>query len=187
MKNILGIMAGLLLVNTAVNAQGYDANIYSGNKNVIQHDDPLHGLSSNPWEQYSNTGASGTQRVVTPWNNTTYYPTPPTDKYIGNKTTWDDAKGQAETAPEVNIYNMLVMTDHLRSLGYQIPEGFDEGLRKAPAHLHDKILNSLSIMSVDRGDPFSKSSSMFIEIFNEQTGFDMENLISTSIGILDNK
>ncbi len=161
---------------------GFDAN---------SQEDPLYGLSPNPWEgQTSTVTATGkeaiqSERVSTPWNEQTYYPTPPTDKYIGEKTTWNTAMGQTEMAPEVNIHNMLVMTDHLRSLGYQIPQGFDEGLKAAPSHLHDKIMSSLQYMSNDHGDPFSKSASGFINLFHSQTGFDMENLIGTSIGIID--
>ncbi len=187
MKHFIILFLFIVLISFNANSQGYDSRYQIGNIAPVKHSDPLYGLSPNPWEHYSTTGAAAGERVSTPWNQTTFYPTPPTDKYIGGKTTWNTASGQTEMAPEVNIYNMLVMTDHLRSLGYEIPAGFDDGLRRAPAHLHQKMMSSLDYLSKDQGEPITKSTSAFIRIFERETGFSLENLMGTSLKVLGNE
>ena len=49
--------------------------------------------------------------------------------YIGEATTYGTAMGQEMIAPEVNRHNMLVMTQHLRDLGYDIPADYDEKIK----------------------------------------------------------
>ena len=45
--------------------------------------------------------------------------------YTGDVTTYGTAYGQEMLAPEVNQHNMNVMLQHLRELGYKIPESYD--------------------------------------------------------------
>lgn len=35
-------------------------------------------------------------------------------------------------APEVNRHNMMVATQHLRNMGYKIPDSYDEKIKNMP-------------------------------------------------------
>jgi hypothetical protein len=144
-------------------------------------------LSQNPWENKS--PAQDKQKVA----NTTVVPG--ADKtentlnqklpdYVGSNTTWDIARGQEAIAPDVNITNMLLMTQHLRDLGYQIPDGLDHLITTAPEKLRRQILSSMQYLKRSN-DPVSKASNAYAKIFEKQTGLSIQNLIENSLRILD--
>ncbi len=110
----------------------------------------------------------------------------PTPDYIGTNTTYTTARGQEMIAPDVNITNMLLMTQHLRNLGYKIPDGLDELINTAPARLKREILKSM-IMLENSSNPVAVASVSFAEIFEKNTGFDIENLITNSLRIIDSR
>ena len=53
--------------------------------------------------------------------------------YVGEATTYTDAQGQEMIAPEVNRHNMIVGLKHLRSLGYHIPNVYDDKIKNLPS------------------------------------------------------
>ena len=53
--------------------------------------------------------------------------------YIGEATTFTTASGQEMIAPEVNRHNMVVMLDHLRNMGYKIPESYNDKIKAMPS------------------------------------------------------
>ena len=104
--------------------------------------------------------------------------------YTGEATTWGTAYGQEMIAPDVNITNMLLMTQHLRKLGYQIPDDLDTIINTAPARLRRDIMNSL--IELQRSDnPVAVASMGYAKLFEKHTGFSIENLITNSLRILD--
>ena len=103
--------------------------------------------------------------------------------YIGEATTYGDAYGQEMIAPEVNRHNMLVATQHLRDLGYKIPESYDENIKNMPQayarHLREAY-NGLG----HQGNPFDTMFSGLLDVVEDQSGLDMENILFNSIDIL---
>ena len=106
--------------------------------------------------------------------------------YVGDKTTWAQPKGQKETAPDVNITNILLMSQHLRNMGYQIPEGLDKVINTAPAWLKQEIWASMRHLQTS-SNPVAKASVGFAEIFESRTGFSIENLIINSLRLIDKR
>lgn len=106
--------------------------------------------------------------------------------YVGDKTTWAQPKGQKETAPDVNITNILLMSQHLRNMGYQIPEGLDKMVNTAPAWLKREIWASMKYLQ-NSSNPVAMASVGFAEIFESRTGFSIENLIGNSLRLIDER
>lgn len=103
--------------------------------------------------------------------------------YIGEATTYGDAQGQEMIAPEVNRHNMLVALEHLRKLGYKIPDSYDQKIKNLP-NAYRKILreNYENVHSAD--DPFGKSFVHIMDGIEEGTGLDLENILFNSLNIL---
>lgn len=110
----------------------------------------------------------------------------PLPNFVGQNTTWGTAMGQEMIAPDVNITNMLLMTQHLRKLGYQIPDGLDAVINTAPARLRRDIMNSL-IELQRSSNPVAVASMGYAKLFEKHTGFSIENLITNSLRIIDER
>ncbi len=107
-------------------------------------------------------------------------------EFTGELTTWGTDYGQRATAPEVNMHNILAITQHLRNMGYQIPEGFEERVGKAPAAVKQRINSAL--VGLERGsDPISKSSQFIMKHFENETGMTFDNLLGNSLDLLSSK
>ncbi len=103
--------------------------------------------------------------------------------YVGEATTYGDAMGQEMIAPEVNRHNMLVMLEHLRKLGYKIPDSYDSKIKNLPS-TYRQILqeNFAKVQSAD--DPFGRSFVHMMDGIEEGTGLDLENILFNSLDIL---
>lgn len=103
--------------------------------------------------------------------------------YVGEGTTWGDAQGQEMIAPEVNRHNMIVMTDHLRKMGYKIPASYDDKIKNMP-----KAYTSLLRENYDKlpsaEDPLGKSFYRIMKDVEGGTGLDFENLLFNTMDIL---
>lgn len=196
MKHAIGIFAflGIILAAGNVSAQ----------------------LPSNPWAPHPNSGyfgnnvASTVQTQAPVYNNTSnggeILPVDPwaraRDKsgiktwrgsgqhgklnYIGEGTTYTDAKGQEMIAPEVNRHNMNVALQHLRKMGYKIPENYDEGIKNMPKNYAKKLRQAYdNLLQADvKNDPLGGMANGMMEGFERGTGLDIENLLFNSIDIL---
>lgn len=144
-------------------------------------------LDTNPWKNKTPAQDKQTvaQKTVVPGadktENTLNQKLP---DFVGSNTTWDVAMGQDAIAPDVNITNMLLMTQHLRNLGYQIPDGLDHLITTAPEKLRRQIMSSLHYLKQST-HPVAKASNAYAEIFEKQTGLSIQNLIENSLKILD--
>ncbi|MGD9638475.1 MAG: hypothetical protein AB7U85_05395 [Alphaproteobacteria bacterium] len=135
------------------------------------------GLPSDPWRGSGNSinGVnSNTDARIT-----NYRP-----QYTGQSTTWNTAMGQDAIAPEVNINNMLVMTNHLRSLGYNIPPSFDNFIKTAPAKLRKKIMKALKEVKKGGSDPLSNVLATVIQDAEDSSGMTTENILGTSLNLI---
>lgn len=106
--------------------------------------------------------------------------------YIGEATTFTDAKGQEMIAPEVNRHNMLVATEHLRKMGYKIPDSYDQKIKNMPK-AYAKYLREAydDLLQADvQSDPLGGMANGMMEGFERGTGLDIENLLFNSIDIL---
>lgn len=103
--------------------------------------------------------------------------------YIGEATTYGDAMGQEMIAPEVNRHNMLVATQHLRDLGYKIPEGYDKKIKEMP-NAYRKYLREAYDGLGHQNNPFDTMFSGMLDIVEDQSGLDMENILFNSLDIL---
>lgn len=103
--------------------------------------------------------------------------------YVGEATTFGDAQGQEMIAPEVNRQNMLVALEHLRKLGYKIPESYDQKIKNLPES-YRRILreNYTNVHSAE--DPFGRSFVHMMDGIEEGTGLDLENILFNSLNVL---
>lgn len=146
------------------------ASISSNTTSEIKAADST-GLRSDPWSNPYNTGDfyEGLD-------------------YIGKVTTYTKAQGQRMLAPEINKHNLLVMTNHLRAVGYQIPTSVDDTINNAPMRLKAKILACLnSIMNSSSTDPITMGARKVITKIESETGLSTENILSNSLRILDTR
>ena len=104
--------------------------------------------------------------------------------YTGEVTTYGTAYGQEMLAPEVNNHNMNIMLKHLRDLGYKIPSSYDnkfqDFLQNYSQDLHDAY-NGLG----HQNNPFDTMFSGFLDVVEDQSGLDMENLLFNSIDLIN--
>lgn len=110
-------------------------------------------------------------------------------QYTGEATTFGEAYGQEMIAPEVNMTNILMMTNHLRKVGYHIPAEYDEYIKKAPTWYQEKYmqaLNELSSASMDK-DPITGTAKYFKEVVERVTGLSWENFVNTSFNVFEGK
>ena len=103
--------------------------------------------------------------------------------YIGEATTYTDAQGQEMIAPEVNRQNMVVGLKHLRSLGYEIPSDYDEKIKNLPAAYGNKLSNSMEGINSST-NPVSRMAKRMVQIFENATGLNIRNILTTSVRLL---
>lgn len=103
--------------------------------------------------------------------------------YTGEATTYTDAQGQEMIAPEVNRHNMVVGLDHLRKMGYKIPENYDSKIAQMP-QAYGQLLKENYSKVYQLSDPLGKGFTRMMDNFEEGTGLDMENLLFNSIQVL---
>lgn len=148
-------------------------------------------LAANPWQNQSAAQDKAAQAAKYPnGNNTEFGGNNPwgvqNPNYIGDKTTWDKSRGQPEIAPEANITNLLLMTQHLRNMGYQIPDGLDNVISTAPAKLRAEIWASMQQLQSST-NPVATASVTFAQIFENRTGLSIQNLIGNSLRLMDER
>ena len=141
---------------------------------------------------YDNTANGGDILPVDPWARardksgiTTWRGSGQHGKlnYIGEATTYGTATGQEMIAPEVNRHNMLVATQHLRDLGYKIPDGYDEKIKNMP-NAYRRYLRDAYDGLGHQNNPFDTMFSGMLDIVEDQSGLDMENILFNSLDIL---
>ncbi|MDR1694350.1 MAG: hypothetical protein LBR70_04060 [Lactobacillaceae bacterium] len=103
--------------------------------------------------------------------------------YVGEATTWGTAYGQEAIAPEVNRHNMLVMTDHLRKMGYKIPAGYDQKIKDMPKAYKELLRENYDRLG-SASDPFGKSFYRIMRDVEGGTGLDFENILFNTMDIL---
>jgi len=138
-------------------------------------------LAADPWENKSPVADKQSQTKADP--NTL---NKPDLGFVGDNTTWNTAMGQAEIAPDANITNMLLMTQHLRNMGYKIPDGLDNLINTAPAKLRNEIYAAMNQLK-SSSHPFATVEQSLASIFENNTGLSLENLIMNSLKIIDNR
>ena len=201
MKNYLAAITGLgmLCLTTTALAQ-LPANPWAPHPNDGYFGDNV--IEQGPAEApnapaYENNSSGGEIMPVDPWarardrtNTQTWRGSGRHDRglnYVGEATTYGTAMGQEMIAPEVNRHNMLVMTQHLRNLGYKIPSSYDQNIKDLPSNYAEQLRAAYdSVVYGDHtGNPIAGISSAFVGLFEEQTGLDTENLLFNSIDLLN--
>lgn len=105
--------------------------------------------------------------------------------YIGEATTYTTAMGQEMIAPEVNRHNMIVMLEHLRNMGYNIPDSYDQKIKDMPSDYKETLQQSLQDVTTNAGDdPLSLMFSSVYNIVEDYTGLDFNNLLFNTMDIL---
>ncbi len=105
--------------------------------------------------------------------------------YIGEATTYTTAMGQEMIAPEVNRHNMIVMLEHLRNMGYNIPDTYDQKIKDMPSDYKATLQQSLQDVTANAGDdPLSLMFSNVYNIMEDYTGLDFNNLLFNTMDIL---
>jgi len=102
--------------------------------------------------------------------------------YIGEGTIFNT--GDMEMlAPEVNRHNMVVILDHLRKMGYHIPQSYNQKIQNMPSAYKAKLRESVGDVGV-ADDPFSKSFVSMLGAIEKQTGLDFGNILFNTMDIL---
>lgn len=127
-------------------------------------------------QPYQPTYAGGADNI---WN--TKMP-----EFTGEMTTWGTDYGQRANAPEVNMHNMLSITQHLRRMGYKIPTSFESRIKEAPEAVRDRVMKAMRDMEKAK-DPFSRSAQFARETIENETGMTFENIIGNSLDLLSAK
>jgi predicted component of type VI protein secretion system len=103
--------------------------------------------------------------------------------YTGSVTTYDTAQGQEMLAPEVNTHNMNVMVQHLRDLGYKIPDSYDNKFQNFTQDYASELRKAYNGLG-HQNNPFDTMFSGFLDFVEDQTGLDMENLLFNSFDLM---
>lgn len=103
--------------------------------------------------------------------------------YTGEVTTYGTAYGQEMLAPEVNNHNIGVMLQHLRDLGYKIPESYDNKFQNFTQDYADELHRAYDGLG-HQNNPFDTMFSGFLDVVEDQSGLDMENLLFNSIDLI---
>jgi len=102
--------------------------------------------------------------------------------YIGEGTTFG-SDDKEMLAPEVNRHNMVVMLDHLRKMGYQIPESYNEKVQNIPANYKAELRESVEEVS-GASDPFSRVFISLVNTVEDSTGLSFDNILFNTMDIL---
>ena len=110
----------------------------------------------------------------------------PLPEFTGRLTTWGDNYGQVPNAPEVNMHNILSITQHLRRMGYKIPDSLEERIKAAPAATKKKVMRSLADVRASKDLP-STMANFVMDHFENETGLSIDNLLGNSLDLLSKK
>ena len=195
MKNSIGISAflGILLMSGSAFAQ-LPTNPWAPNPNDGYFGDNVADTDVTHAPVYDNTENGGEILPVDPWARArdksgikTWRGSGQHGKlnYIGEATTYTDAKGQEMIAPEVNRHNMIVMLEHLRNMGYKIPDSYDEKIKAMPSEYKATLERSLNDVTDNAGDdPLSLMFTNVYNIMEDYTGLDFNNMLMNTMDIL---
>lgn len=196
MKHTIGIFAflGIILIAGSAAAQ-LPSNPWAPHPNDGYFGDNVANTDQTQAPVYNNTSNGGEILPVDPWARArdksgikTWRGSGQHGKlnYIGEGTTYTDAKGQEMIAPEVNRHNMNVALEHLRKMGYKIPDSYDDGIKNMPKNYAKKLRQAYdNLLQADvKDDPLGGIANGMMEGFERGTGLDIENLLFNSIDIL---
>lgn len=179
--------------------------------------DGSYELSSNPWAETSGANqsvavasapvatsalrTSGTSSVSTLANSNVNASSAPSSRngnenlrdlplptWVGQNTTYNTAMGQEMIAPEINKTNMLSMVEHLRKLGYIVPDSLDTAIATAPSKTKVAMIDAVNWVQGggnSNSSPMLKSIAKISKDLEENYGFSFENILGTSLNILD--
>ena len=187
------LVAGYLSVSFAASAQ------LSSNPWVHPNDGSFDNVTIQPTEDhtyslpYVDNPGGGEILPVDPWARTrdtsgikTWRGSGQHGKlnYIGEATSWDgtDSSGQ-ELMPEVNRHNMLVFTEHLRKMGYKIPDSYDQNIKNMPSNYKKRLEYSFQQLQ-SATDPLSGGFKMLMNSFEDGTGLDINNVLFNTMDLL---
>ena len=152
----------------------------------------LGGLPSDPFADSQDTGyiANPQTQQVAPVQQPLQeeQPQQPQSQWTGTSTSWGGPQGQELIAPEVNVDNMLTMTQQLRDLGYVIPPKMDNMIANSPESMRYKIMTALhNIKNGGRGSVAAKTVATIMRDLEKETGMSFENVLGTTFDILSGK
>ncbi len=114
----------------------------------------------------------------------------PLPEWVGHNTTYNTAYGQEMIAPEINKTNMLSIVKHLRKLGYIVPDSLDTAIAEAPSKTKLKMMEAIEYVQGGGGstsDPITQAFAKISKDLEANYGFSFENILGTSLNILDSK
>ncbi len=103
--------------------------------------------------------------------------------YSGEATTYGTAYGQEMIAPEVNAGNIKIMIQHLRNMGYKIPESYDNKFENFLQDYSKELSEAYSGIG-RQNNPLDTMFSGMLDVFEHGSGLDVENLLFNSIGLI---
>ena len=103
--------------------------------------------------------------------------------YTGEVTTYGTAYGQEMLAPEVNQHNIKIMLDHMRKLGYKIPESYDNKYANFLSDYKKDLREAYNGLG-SQNNPFDTMFSKMLNVVEDGTGLDMENILFNSFDLM---
>lgn len=148
---------------------------------MVQSTQTLNTTTAKPMAASTTTGAKAPQYDAgDPWRGSGRYGKL---NYTGEVTTYGTAFGQEMLAPEVNNHNMKVMLQHLRDLGYKIPDSYDDKFQNFTQDYARDLRKAYDGLG-HQNNPFDTMFSGFLDVVEDQSGLDMENLLFNSIDLI---
>lgn len=143
----------------------------------------LGGLPSDPFAAPQNTYNPQSQQTAPVQQS--QQPQQSQPQWTGTSTSWGGPQGQELIAPEVNVDNMLTMTQQLRDLGYIIPPKMDNMIANSPESMRHKIMSALhNIKNGGRGSVAATTVATIMRDLEKETGMSFENVLGTTFDIL---
>ncbi len=106
--------------------------------------------------------------------------------YTGEATTFGPAYGQEMIAPEVNEANILLMMEHLRKIGYNIPREYDSYIVNAPEWYQRKYMEIFQKLNsaANSNNPIIRIPHDLLKDLEAKTGLSLENFFNTSVKVM---
>lgn len=190
------VSLAVVLTASLANAQALPADPWAAQQPVQQVQQPVAPISGVQTGATSATVVQVQQVGPVVYGSQPYQPTyeggssniwnTKMPEFTGEMTTWGTDYGQRATAPEVNMHNMLSLTQHLRNMGYKIPDSFEKRIKAAPGAVRKRIYKAMNELE-RQNDPFSEGARFFLDQFENETGLSYDNLIGNSLDLMSAK
>lgn len=171
------VSLAVVLTASVANAQALPADPWAAQQQVQQPAAPIAGVQ---------TGATSATVVQTQQVGPVVYGSQPYQPTYegGSDNIWNTK--MPEFTGEMTTWGTDYGTQHLRNMGYKIPDTFESRIKAAPSAVRKRIYKAMSDLE-RANDPFSKGTRFVLDQFEAETGLSYDNLIGNSLDLISKK